>query len=142
MAGKKGFGAKLGYMVLTVNTPIANITKISPFALKADATDTTSHDTAVDANGNAWREKIPTLLDAGQAKFDLNYDPAAASHVALEGMVGVVQTFKVTMPPSTPAVVWTFSGFVSEVSPELPSDNKMTCSAVITISGALAVGTT
>ena len=141
MAGKKAFGAKLGTYASTTLTPIAQITKITPFAFKGDTVDTTSHDTAVDSNGIAWREKEPTLNDAGQAKFDLNYDPAVTSHVALAASVNLKQVFKVTMPPSTPAVVWTFNGMITEVGPELPHDNKMTCSVIITISGLPTVGT-
>ncbi len=142
MAGKKAFGAKLGTYASSTLTPIANITKITPFTVKGDIVDTSSHDSPVDSNSVGWKEKEATLADAGMAKMDLNYDPALSSHVALMSKVNVSQVFKVTMPPSTPAVVWTFTGFITEVGPELPYDNKMTCSVVITITGIPTVGTT
>ncbi len=142
MAGKRAFGAKLGTYASTTLTNIANITKISPFSPKGSKADTTSHDSPTDANGNAWMEKEPTIIDPGQSKIDLNYDPALATHVALMSQMNVKQVFKMTMPPSTPAVVWTFSGFIVDVGPEVPHDNKMTCSVVIEITGLPTVGTT
>lgn len=142
MAGKRAFGSVIGTYASATLTPIGQPTKITPFGKKADSADVTSHDSPTDGNGNPWREKIVTLLDAGSAKFDVNFDPANASHVALEASIGVMQVWKVKMPPSSPPVVWTFNGFLSEDGLELPHDNKTTGSFVVTISGIPTVGAT
>lgn len=140
MPGKKAFGAKFGVFAGGVLTNYAQITKISPFKFKGDVVDVTSHDSAVDANAIAWREKIGTINDAGGASLDLNYDPNNATHAALSGMLNVSQVFKCTFPSSAPAVVWTITGIITDVGPELPFDNKMTATVTITFSGIPAVG--
>lgn len=135
MAGKKGFGAKLEYEsgAGPVYTAIANITKIRPFAQKADSIDVTAHDSA-----DSYREKISGLLDSGQATFDLNYDDTNTGHAWLSSNLGTVKSFKVTFSGSTPKTA-TFSGFVSGVTPELPHDNKQTCSCTIEITGKVTI---
>jgi hypothetical protein len=141
MPGKKAFGAKFGVYAGGVLTNVAQITKISPFKFKGDVVDVTSHDSSTDGNSIAWREKVGTINDAGGASLDLNYDPNNATHASLSSQLGVVQVFKVTFPSATPAVVWTISGIITDVGPELPFDNKMTATIAITFTGVPAVGT-
>lgn len=136
MAGKKGFGAKLEYLASTgpdVWVLLANITKMRPFDAKADVIDVTAHDSAGEV-----REKLAGLKDHGAVQMDLNYDDKAASHAWLMTNLGVAKSFRSTFPGSTPTV-GTFSGFVKSVSPEIPHDNKMTCSVAIEINGVVTL---
>jgi hypothetical protein len=50
----------------------------------------------------------------------------------------VVKTFKTTFPGATPTTA-TYSGFITSVSPQIPFDNKMTCSVVIEITGPVTL---
>lgn len=140
MAGKKAFGAKFGVFAAGALTNYAQVTKITPFKFKGDVVDVTSHDSATDGNSIAWREKIGTINDAGGASLDVNYDPNNATHAALSAMLNVLQVFKITFPSANPAVVWTISGLITDVGPELPFDNKQTATVSITFSGIPTVG--
>lgn len=139
MAGKKGFGAVLSYSVDgtigigTTFVPIANVTKIRPYAQKADVIDVTAMDSA-----SEFREKMAGLKDAGQCVFDLNWDDKATTHLFLTTNLGVMLTLKVTGPGGTPKTA-TFAAFFSNIPPEIPHDNKMTCSVTAEISGVVTI---
>ncbi len=136
MSGKKGFGAKIQYETTAGSstwTDFANVTKIRPFNMKTDVIDVTAMDSA-----NEFREKLSGLKDPGQAVFDLNYDPAATSHLWMQTNIGVVWNFKVTFPGTSPKTA-TFSGFINACPPEVPFDNKMTCSVTIEINGVITI---
>jgi hypothetical protein len=137
MAGKKGFGTVLSYStdgVLGTGTTfvtLANVTKIKPFAAKADVIDVS----AMDSPSNT-REKISGMLDAGLLQFDLNYDDKNAGHKFLLTNLGVTITWKVTGPGASPASI-VFAGFVKDLGPDYPFDNKLSASPVIEITGVL-----
>lgn len=140
MAGKKGFGAIMAYesAVPGTYTPIVNVTKITPYEVKADVIDVSAHDSPADANGNGWREKLAGLLDAGAAMFDCNYDDKAATHAYLKANVGVSKNFRITFPGTSPTTA-TFAGFIKQVGPEIPHDNKLTAQVAIEISGQITI---
>lgn len=133
---KKGFGTKFQYRASVgpdVWTTIGGATKIRPHAKKADVIDKSSHESAAET-----KEKMPGMIDNGEAAVDFNYSDVDAGHVWLEANVGIAQTFRTIFPGTAPTkVVKTFNGFVSSVGPESPHDGKMTCSAVITIDGVI-----
>lgn len=133
MAGKKGFGALFEYdSGGAVYVPLVNVTKMRPFSKKADVIDVSSLGSASET-----REKLAGMLDEGQVQFDCNYDPTAASHIWMKANVGGANmNFRLTMPSGVKAVI---TGFIQQVSPEIPFDNKMTCSTVVEISGPVPV---
>lgn len=135
MAGKKGFGAKLEYEsgAGPTYTPLANITKIRPFAQKADTIDVTAHDSA-----DEFREKLAGLKDSGQLSADLNFDESNTGHAWLSSNLGTVKSFKVTFSGGTPKVA-TFSAFVNGLTPELPHDNKQTATVTLEITGKVTI---
>lgn len=59
---------------------IAEITKVGRTGSKMDLVDVTNMDSI-----GAYREKLATLLDAGQVAFDANYIPQDATQQALQG---------------------------------------------------------
>lgn len=135
MAGKKGFAGVFSYSSDSGSTyvPVANVTKIRPFAAKADSIDISAMDSA-----SGYREKIAGMLDAGQASVDLNYDDKGTTHKFLLTNLGVQLMFKVTFPGSSPTTaVWT--GFINGVGPEIPFDNKMTATISVEISGPVTI---
>lgn len=134
MAGKIGKGAKFEYSSdAGANwTKLTQVTKIAPFKIKGDAVDTTDMDSI-----GSYREKVGALIDAGQMSMDANYDNGQATHGWMTDNVNVSYLFRVTFPGSNPGRNKVqFAGFVNEVSPELPHDNKMTCAFAVTLSGA------
>lgn len=139
MAGKKGFGSKIEYSTDgtigtgTTFTKLAQVMKITPYAAKAAVIDCSDHDSP-----SEFREKLPGMKDAGAAKVDLNYDDKATTHKFCLTNVGVPMTWRVTGPGSSPATA-VYAGFITGVSPELPFDNKLTCSIDIEITGVIIV---
>jgi predicted secreted protein len=130
---KSGFGAKLAYEDTTPGTyiPLTGVTKIRPFAKKADSIDSTDMDSTA-----GTREKIAGLIDNGQVMCDLNYNEKEVTHIKLETLVGVKTKYRMTFGGGTPKVA-TFDGFLDGLTPEVPLDNKQTCSASIQISGVI-----
>lgn len=139
MAGKKGFGSKMSYSIDgtlgtgTTFVDLAQVTTITPFAAKAAVIDISDHNSP-----SQFREKVSGMLDAGAAKVVLNYDDKNTVHKFLLANLGVAMTFKVTGSGSSPATA-TYAGFVTEVSPEYPFDNKMTCTVSMEITGVVTV---
>jgi hypothetical protein len=74
------------------------------------------------------------MLEAGSVSLDLNYDQDSTTHRLLETTVGTNETFRITFPGGRRA---TFLAFVDSVTPELPHDNKMTCSVSLQITGVV-----
>lgn len=134
MGAKKGFGGVLEYDSTGAGAwvAIANVTKVRPFDAKVDVIDGTSHDSPSET-----REKLAGLKDMGALVADLNYDDQAASHQWLKTNLGVETPFRFTFPDT--GDVATFDGFVKQVSPEVPHDNKMTCSVAIEINGVVTI---
>jgi hypothetical protein len=141
MGGKKGFGTKLEYRTSTgpdVWVVVAGITKLRPFAKKADVVDMSSHDSPSET-----REKEPGMIDAGELQADLNFRDIDTGHIWLENNVGVAgQAFRITYPGTAPTKTRrAFAGFVQSFQPDSPFDSKLTGSVVIAISGPLTAST-
>lgn len=131
MAGKLGFGAQFKYDAGGGSyTAIAKVTKIRAYTLKSDVVDISDHDSS-----GRYREKVTGMLECGSVGLDLNYDADAATHQALEGFLGVAKSYRIVFPGAGRTA--TFTGFLETLSPEVPHDNKMTCSASVVITGAV-----
>ena len=136
MAGKRAFGTALAYETTTPGTyqAVANITNVKPYQLKADVVDVTSHDSPSD-----YREKLVGSLDAGQCQLDLNYDPAATTHIwfATEFAAKASHNYKITWPGGTKTA--TFAAYITGLSPEAPFDGKLTASVTLEITGPVTL---
>lgn len=139
MAGKLGFGAKFKYETTPgggTYTQAIGVTKIGPYQLKAEDVDVSDHDSP-----SQFREFVPGMLESGAVSVDLNYSADETTHQDLEAAVGVQRSFKIVFRHATGRVA-TFTGYVNGVSPELPYDNKMTCTVSVKISGQPTWGAT
>ncbi len=110
---------------------VANVSSINGFSMSGMVVDVTSHST-----GEPWRQKIVTLLDAGEIAFDLFFIPAAANHRLL------LQTFfdrtavswRLVFPdPDT--TTWEASGSISKFDNKAPVDGVDTAAIVISLTG-------
>ena len=119
----------------TGGTAIAAITNISGPGLSLDTEDVTSHDST-----GGWEEVIGTILRSGEVSIDIVYDPNAATHKnAAGGLLAdlvsrTAQTYAITFP-STAAVSWTFSAFVTGFEPSASVDGALTATATLKITG-------
>lgn len=132
MAKYSAFGTKL----LRGAVEIAQVQNISGPGLSLDTEDVTSHDSA-----SGWEELVGTILRSGEISLDLVYDPAAATHKNASGgllydMISrTATTFTLTFP-SSPAVSWSFSAFVTGFEPSAPHDGALTAAVKMKITGA------
>ena len=117
-------------------TTIAAVSNISGPGLSLDTEDVTTHDSA-----SGWEEVVGTILRSGEVSLDLVYDPNAATHKYASGglLYDLVQRASTTYSivfPSSAAVTWEFTAFVTGFEPSMPHDGALTATAKLKITGA------
>lgn len=115
-------------------TTTALVSSIQGLSLSAMVQDVTTH-----SNGTPWREKITTLLDAGELKFDLLFVPTDPTHSASAGLLSdmlarVKRNFKLVFPDPG-ATTWDFAAYVSKFDMQDPVDNVLKASVTLSATG-------
>lgn len=115
-------------------TTIGELRNISGPSLSADVVDVSTH-----ASPGAYREKIATLLDAGEITFTVNYIPTTATHNATTGILATyknrtLRNWQLVFPDGS-STTWSFSGFVTGFQPSEPVDGELSADITITLSG-------
>jgi len=118
-----------------VFTSIAEVTDISGPKFKLDTTEVTSHTSA-----GAWREKIPTLLDAGEMSLKINFIPTGATHSQTSGLLKDMRSrtkrnFQLLFSDSG-VTTWSFAAYVTSFEPSEPIDGALAADVTLTITGA------
>jgi len=113
---------------------IAQVTNISGPNLSLDTVDVTEHD------GTGWEEVVATILRSGEVTFDIVFDPNAATHKNASGGILYDLTTRTSTTwsivfPTTPAVTWSFTAFVTAFAPSMPVDGALTASCTLKITG-------
>lgn len=113
---------------------IAEVKSISGPNMSSDVIDVTTHSSA--ASG-AWREKIASLIDAGELSFDINFIPSAQGHKDLrtDFTSRVKRNFQIVFPDAGPTT-WDIQGIVTSFEMEAPTDDVLSASITITITAA------
>jgi hypothetical protein len=88
---------------------------------------------------NRARVFIATLLDGGEVSFDINYEPAGATHDQTTGLIkdmtdGTLRNFQ-TVFPDAATTTWSFAAFITGFEPSAPVDGALTASVTFKISG-------
>jgi hypothetical protein len=116
-----------------VFTTIANVSSISGLALGANVVDVTSHST-----GRPWRQKITTLLDAGDLSFDLFFVPGDTGHQELlaiftekNGTTNGLRTYQITFPEAD-APMWQFQAYISKFNMSASVDGVLKAALTFT----------
>lgn len=128
--------AAYGTVLNRVGVPIVNVSRISGPGLSLDTIDVTSHDSA-----SAWEEVVAGILRSGEVTLDIVYDPGTATHKYAAGgllsdlFLRTAVSYTLVFP-STPAVTWTFTAFVTGFEPSAPHDGALTASVKMKITGA------
>lgn len=119
-------------------TTIANVSSINGFSLAAMVVDVTSHSTGV-----PWRQKIPTLLEAGEIQADVFFVTDSAGHRALlnDFATRVTIDWRI-VEPDTLASVFQCRMFISKMSMKAPVDGVTTASITWTATGDPIMPTT
>jgi hypothetical protein len=115
---------------------VANVVGFSGPAIALDTEDVTAHDSP-----NGWEEAVPTILRSGEVTFDINYDPADATHKNAASGLLYLLTHR-TLESWTfggPMGVWEFDGYVTGFEPSAPHDGKLAASVTIKPTGAVTI---
>jgi predicted secreted protein len=119
-----------------VFTTIANVSSITGLQLSANVVDVTSHSTAV-----PWRQKITTLLDAGDLTFDLFFIPSDTAHQGLltifqekNGTTNGLRNYQLWFPDGVPTK-YEFAAYISKFSMTEAVDNVVRAAVTFTATG-------
>ena len=127
--------AAFGTLLKRGSTTIAAFRSFDGPDLSLDTDDVTTHDSP-----GAFEEVVATILRTGEVSGDIVYDPNAATQKnAASGLLAdmiarTAQTYSLVYP-STPAVTWTFSAFVTGFKPAAPHDGALTAAVKMKITG-------
>lgn len=116
----------------------ASVLEVSLPGLSVDNIDDTDMDST-----DGYREFYAGLKDAGELTATLSFQNS--EYATLMTNIGSADTFTVTLPPegtSTVAPTLTFSGYISNVDPDVPLDDKITNAITIKASGKPTFSTT
>ena len=117
MGGFKAFGTllKRGDGGAPENfTTVGNVKDIDGPGMKGDFEDVTTHSSAAAGNFKEW---MPTLMDGGNVKFDLLWDPNDVTHVGLQAdQTGQVKRNFQLVFPTAPVKTAAFAAYIDVFS--------------------------
>jgi predicted secreted protein len=114
-------------------TAVANVTDISGPSRSRESIEVTAHDSP-----DKYREFIKGLKDGGEVELTLNYDPANATHTALDADFeeDALRDYQVVLlPGEADEHTWDFSGLLTDLGEEYPTEGQMERTATFKISG-------
>jgi predicted secreted protein len=122
--------AARGTQLQRVTTTIGEVLKIDQSGKKADLADVTNMDSP-----SAFKEFLPTLLDSGEVKFEVNFLPANTSQAdCLADFNGqVLSAWKIVLPAT--AGHWDFSAYVTGYDVAMDITKQVTGSITLKITG-------
>jgi len=117
-----------------VFTPVAEVLSVSGPTINRDVIEATHTDSL-----NNYKEFLSGLTDGGEVTVTMNFLPGDGTQDEATGILGdfLVQTLRnySIVFPTSPAVTWTFSAFLTGYEPDSPIDDRMTCTATFKLSG-------
>ena len=130
-----GYGSKFSIgdstMSPGVYVDIAEIFNITPPNFQADTVDVTHNQSP-----NRTREQISGLTSPGDCSFEMNFVPGSASDQLLRNLLnqGTTNGCRITFPN---LVTWDFLGSVKGYEVSMPTDDRMTATVSMTVSGSV-----
>jgi hypothetical protein len=115
-------------------TTIYEVLDIGGPSLKLDTEETTNH-----SSTGGWEEVVATILRSGEVTFEINYDPAGATHDASTGLIAdmvarTLRNFQLVFP-DTGTTTWSFAAYVTGFEPSEPVAGKLSASVTLKPSG-------
>lgn len=120
----------------TAGTAVVNVESIEGPEQSVETIDMTAHDSA-----SAYREIVPSFIDAGEVTLRIQWDPNNATHKNAAGGLRYLlaqrtsSVFAITYP-SSPAASDVFTAYVTKFTPSAPFDDKLTADVTLTLTGA------
>jgi len=117
-----------------VFTTLAEVKGIEGPTMETEVIDVTTHSSAA---AGAFREKLATLIDAGEVTFDLNLVPGNSQHDALRAdqIARTKRNFELWFPSSVSADI-EFQAVVTNFPLSFPVDGQIESSVTLTITQA------
>jgi predicted secreted protein len=111
-------------------TTVAEVKNIQRTGSKSDQVDVTNMDSV-----GAYREYLPTLLDAGEISFTGNYIPADATQQNLQTLFDnrTKRNCKIVLPNSLGH--WAFAAYIAGLDFDLSVDKEATISVKLKVTG-------
>lgn len=140
MGGTKAFGTlvKRGDAGAPENfTTIANVKDIDGPGMKVDFEDVTTHSSAA---AGLFKEWLPTLMDGGNVKFDVLWDPNDVTHTGLQADQSsqVKRNFQIVFP-TTPTKTASFAAYVDDFSFKAAVKNVLMRQLSLKVSGPVTI---
>jgi hypothetical protein len=134
LRGSVGTGAYTsgGTLVRTETfATIAEIRNIQDAGIQTEMVEVSAHD------GGEWASSIPILLRGRSLRLDLNFVPLDPTHGQDTGLIflGIGRfrrSWLLVFPTAVKAVAW-WQGYVADWTEQLPVNNAMQASAVVTV---------
>lgn len=136
MSGVDGFGTQFKRATTlspgTTYETIANVTSISGPDRKRETIDVTAHDSP-----GQYMEFIGGLKDGGEVSMDINYDPSNATHDLDDDFDDTSpRNYRIVLLPGTDDEhTWQLKGIMTELSDEMPYDDKLARTLTIKVTG-------
>jgi hypothetical protein len=122
-----------------VFTPLGEVKDLTPPSDNVDILDATHM-----SSPNRTREFVKGLNDPGECSFTLNFLPGEADDDAIQSLraATAARNFRITFPAvgASPAVTWTFAGFLVGYEPQIPTSEIMTANVRIKVTSSYTVG--
>lgn len=127
-AVKSGFGT----LLKKGSTAIAEIVSIDGPEGERETIDVTHMESP-----NATREKIGSLVDAGEVSFEGNFLPGNATQKDLltELYGGTADTWTIAWSDGSPTNDWSFTAIVTKFKPSAEVGDKLKFTATLTLTG-------
>ena len=134
-----GYGSKYEVLDPALSPPayveIAEVFNLTPPSFTADRVEATHMQSP-----SRTREFIPGLISPGSASFEMNFIPGSDSDALIRQMQqdGITTTHRISFPND---VTWSFTASIESYEPAAPTDDRMTATVNINVSGNITEGT-
>jgi hypothetical protein len=128
--------AAIGTLLQHNGTTVALVSDIEGPGMKGDTIDVTNHD-----NLDNYKQFIVGLLEGGDVKLKLFFDPLEATHTQLITAMNAraLDTYTI-VPPVAGGPSWSFTGVLTQLASKFKVNAAIEVDATIKVSGAPTFG--
>ncbi len=117
-----------------VFTTIAEVLDIAGPGLVSDLVDVTNM-----SSPGSFEESLPTILRSGEISFSVNFLPTNTTQSSTSGLIADFEArtnrnWQLVFT-DTPATTWSFAGYVTNVTPQMPVAGATTMDVTIKLTG-------
>jgi len=131
-----GWGTTFG--IESDSTPGVYETMAEVFNVTAPNSQTDQVEATHNESANREREYIAGLVEPGEASFEMNFIPGSVSDTRILALktAGTSKNCRITFPND---VTWDFVALITGYEPATPTDDRMTATVTMKVSGSTVV---